>query len=113
MIGCPECGVAPGRPHAVDCDIARCLYHGGQRWRCQPGWHDCGQDVWTGQWPGEADAIALGLWSRWLPTGRWELCPPDAPGARPALSFLRPPHARWDRDQQRFVAVAQPKEPTP
>jgi hypothetical protein len=49
---CPDCGVAPGRRHHAGCDVARCLETGHQRLSCAGG-HDCGQDVWTGEWPRE------------------------------------------------------------
>jgi hypothetical protein len=52
MRNCPDCDVAPGQPHDPNCDVARCLATGGQRLGHGDEEHDCGNDVWTGQWPG-------------------------------------------------------------
>lgn len=51
---CPDCGVARGRRHAPNCDVARCGMTGGQRFCCpyaDDKDHDCGSDIWTGVWP--------------------------------------------------------------
>lgn len=90
---CHDCAVEPGQPHADGCDVAQCLWTGGQRLACdgeihaeairklrehgetstadqlayhhsitpEEEAHDCGHDVWTGEWPGRADADRLGL----------------------------------------------------
>jgi len=47
---CHDCGVKPGQPHKDGCDTARCLNTGMQRLQCDCG--KCGEDVWTGIWPG-------------------------------------------------------------
>lgn len=69
----------------------------------------CGQDIWTGQWPGNDDAAALGLWCYWGPDygeSGWVECDdrPEHPGARPDLNRLRPPYARWDPTTGHWVA---------
>ncbi|MCU1680207.1 MAG: hypothetical protein JWQ81_946 [Amycolatopsis sp.] len=60
---CPDCAVAVGEAHPGDeydgCDVARCLVTGLQRLSCEAD-HDCGQDVWTGWWPGQLDCEQLG-----------------------------------------------------
>ena len=52
--------------------------------------------VHTGWWPGELEAVALNLWTRWGPS--WVECNADHPEARPDLN-------RWSRWR-----VAVPKE---
>lgn len=51
---CPDCGVAVGRRHAPNCDVARCGMTGQQRFHCAHADdkdHACGSDIWTGVWP--------------------------------------------------------------
>jgi hypothetical protein len=125
---CGDCGVAVGEPHAEECDVARCLWTGGQRLTCKlarlgedkivaeygtfaelllgvDADHDCGADVWTGDWPGLDDATRLGWFIYWGPDfgeEGWVPCPPDHPGAQPDLNRLNPAHARWDREAKRW-----------
>ena len=47
---CPDCQAKVGTPHKHGCDTARCLRTGVQRLQCGCG--KCGEDVWTGHWPG-------------------------------------------------------------
>ncbi len=124
---CPDCGVLPGVPHEAGCDVARCLRTGMQRIQCgmdiplftslgilhdwlpakppHPG-EDCGQDTWTGGWPGVADCIRLGWYSYWMPGSDpcFVRCGRDHPGAGPDLNRLNPLHARWDRTKLRWEA---------
>ncbi len=65
--------------------------------------HDCGSDVWTGEWPGAADARLLGWFTRWTVAG-WQRCDPDYTEARPDMNRLVS-EARWDRLQSRWVLV--------
>lgn len=128
---CNDCGVEPGQPHVDGCDVPRCHWTGQQRLQCDgtlaaeicrvlraanradladdlahhldlddPD-HDCGVDIWTGEWPGEGDARALGFYCYWGPP--WIECEPDHPGARPDLNRLAT-HARWDRTLGHWVA---------
>lgn len=129
---CPDCGVAAGAPHEGGCDVARCLWTGRQRIQCDFGLlamccavlrdngneslayelgahyelddpdHNCGQDVWTGHWPGELDAVERGLWCYWGPP--WIPCGPEHPDARPDLNRLTT-EGRWDREVQKWVAA--------
>lgn len=135
---CGDCGAKPGEPHDDGCDVARCLWTGGQRLQCVGTLaaeacrtligagrtdlaedlahylslddlnHDCGQEVWTGEWPGSADAAELGFFCIWgmVASGRpgWTVVDRDTPGAMPDLNRLCPPHARWDREQRKWVA---------
>jgi hypothetical protein len=112
-----------GSPHRVGCDTAVCLRTGMQRLLCgtqivrldggaydvqhideHPG-EDCGQDIWTGQWPGEADAIRLGWWCYFVPNGNpsWVQCAPDHPEARPDLNRLAI-DGKWNRELHRWEA---------
>jgi hypothetical protein len=106
---CPDCGVTPGTEHKTGCDVAQCLYTGGQRFphelpehivarifgihgSAKVSGHDCGRDVWTGEFPGVADAARLGWYSYFRPeygegTG-WQRCPPDDPSGTPDLNRL-------------------------
>lgn len=58
---CPDCGVKPGYTHHEGCDVERCSSCGGQRLGCSCGEHDAKFSRWTGWWPGELEARALGL----------------------------------------------------
>lgn len=100
---CQDCGAQPGQPHADGCDTARCLQTGMQRLSCTMR-HNCGDDIWAGQWPGEADAIRLGWYSRFTDHG-WQRCGPGDPGAGPDLNRLRPMSARWDKKTRRWEAL--------
>lgn len=99
MKPCHDCGARVGMPHEDGCDVARCMWSGGQRLSCLMS-HDCGEDVWTGQWPGEAEAVEMGLWCCWGPP--WIECEPGHPGARPDLNRVAIV-GRWDRDRKRWV----------
>lgn len=132
---CPDCGVEVDKPHEGDCDVARCLWAGGQRLQCDgvgpvlellaaidrqgagvqlarvadkvrewlgPDAHDCGEDVWTGEWPGVEDAIRLGFWCTDPARPPMRSCPPDYPGASPDLNRLLI-EAEWDREQKQWV----------
>lgn len=128
---CPDCGVSPGEPHEDGCDVARCLFTGRQRLMCDgneglphvmqdvphidqpiPGGYvpvDCGRDIWTGLWPGEAECREYG-WYAWFRApgpgegayGIWERCGPDHPEAGPDLNRLILA-CTWDRAARRWV----------
>jgi hypothetical protein len=104
--GCPDCGVTIGAAHEDACDVARCLWTGRQRLAC-PGGHACGQDIWTGEWPGDQAARAFGWFVRWdgRPSegGRgWVRTTAEDPDAEPDLNRLVT-DARWDRSARRWV----------
>lgn len=89
---CPDCDVAVGEAHIHDeddggCDIARCLMTGLQRLTCDLD-HDCGQDLWTGWWPGQLDCERLG----WM-------IGPGFPDLRRLYT-----HATWDAETCAWVA---------
>ena len=55
---CRDCDAAVGEAHQPICWTARCLATGLRRIDCPVKHdptvtHDCGQDLWTGWWPGE------------------------------------------------------------
>lgn len=69
---------------------------------------DCGDDVWTGEWPGEDEAAALGWYAYFgpeadPPEAGWIRCTADHPGARPDLNRLTI-DGRWDREAHKWVA---------
>lgn len=58
---CQDCDAAPGRPHEAGCDTERCSVCGGQRLFDDCEGHDPLFARWTGIWPGQAEARALGI----------------------------------------------------
>jgi hypothetical protein len=100
---CSDCGARVGEKHDGGCDVARCLQTGGQRLSCGET-HDCGSDVWTGDWPGDAECREFGWWvqDRCAEGMGWVPCAPDAPGATEDLNRLAY-DARWDSGQRRWV----------
>ncbi|GGS59751.1 hypothetical protein GCM10010171_63410 [Actinokineospora fastidiosa] len=91
---CPDCDVQVGEAHEYDeydggCDVARCLVTGHQRLMCDLD-HDCGQDLWTGRWPGHADCERLG----WM-------IGPDLPDLHRLYT-----EAMWDPSTRLWIAPA-------
>jgi hypothetical protein len=121
---CPDCGVAPNDPHTDHCDVARCLASGGQRLQCEldvsvleelfhapvqkAAPHDCGQDVWTGEWPGVAECVEFGWYSYFREPapgeryGEWVRRDANHRLARADLNRLHL-EAVWDPERRRFV----------
>lgn len=109
---CGGCGVQPGERHD-GCDVARCAATGEQWIQCggelhefkgnQYGEHEgtCQPDIWTGQWPGEAEAIEFG-WYSYFDRG-WHQCGPDHPGATPDLNRINAAYCTWSAPQQRWL----------
>jgi gas vesicle protein len=60
---CPECDVGLGHPHKAGCSIERCSNCGEQHSECscKSSRHDPAFARWTGFFPGEAEAYALGI----------------------------------------------------
>ncbi len=100
---CPDCAVVVGVQHEDGCDVARCLQTGRQRLSCDGG-HDCGLDVWSGEWPGDVECREFGWWvqDRCSEGMGWVPCAPDAPGATADLNRLAR-DARWDVGRRRWV----------
>jgi ABC-type ATPase with predicted acetyltransferase domain len=61
MTDCPECGAKPGEAHKEGCDVERCSVCGGQRLQCNCEGHDPAFARWSGFWPGQLEAEALGI----------------------------------------------------
>jgi hypothetical protein len=113
---CHDCGVKPGDAHDDGCDVARCLFTGGQRLLCgKLGFlgiheedHDCGEEAWTGRWPGGDECEEFGWWTEFVPPGpgeeygEWVRRRKGDPGAVHDLNRLVT-EARWDRRRQRWV----------
>jgi hypothetical protein len=107
---CPDCGAVIDEPHRDGCDVARCLATGMQRLQCSEDEH-CGQDIWSGLWPGEAECAEFGWWAYfqgapagWQATG-WVRCGPDHPDAVPDLNRLVI-DGSWDQVRGRWVIPA-------
>jgi len=107
---CPDCDVHPGTSHEDGCDVARCMATGGQMLQCDGrdeeypcAEHDCGEDVWTGRWPGDAECEEFGWWVQDRCSERvgFVPCAPDAPGAMADLNRLVI-HAEWDPSARRW-----------
>ncbi len=101
---CPDCAVAAGIEHEEGCDVARCLENGWQRLTCAGFGHDCGEDVWTGDWPGDQECREFGWWvqDRCTEGLGWVPCAPDAPGAMEDLNRLHV-EAVWSRESRRWI----------
>jgi hypothetical protein len=67
LTDCPDCAVKPGEEHVPGCDVERCSVCGRQAISCgaceekHPGKFDAGFSRWTGLWPGDVEAKALGV----------------------------------------------------
>jgi hypothetical protein len=119
---CPDCGAVIDEPHRDGCDVARCLATGMQRIQCD-GMHysqgppgcfipvTCGQDIWSGLWPGEAECAEYGWHSYFRAPrpgeqyGEWVRCDPDHPDAGPDLNRLVIDCA-WDQVRGRWVRTS-------
>lgn len=64
--------------------------------------HDCGEDVWTGHWPGEVECIEFGFWCTDPRHPPMRPCPAGTPNAAPDLNRLLT-ETQWDREQKRWV----------
>ena len=92
---CHDCGVAPGEVHKSGCDVERCSICGGQTLVCRGcpdaegnTKHDPAFARWTGIWPGWAEAMALGMYSKFSPETGWVKTTKDDPEGHPDLNSL-------------------------
>lgn len=79
---------------------------------------DCGEDIWTGEWPGLAECREFGFWTQWIVNGKpaelhyraqpgdvvqgWRDCEEGAPLAAEDLNRLSSA-CNWDRSAKRWV----------
>lgn len=74
-----------------------------------------GPGLWTGEWPGDADARRLGVFSRWVNLatsepmafasgvpGKWQPCLATDADARPDLNRLHSAHFTWSRERRQW-----------
>lgn len=100
---CGDCGVQPGRLHLNGCDVERCADCGGQRISCDCEYPAKPRLKWTGTWPGDAECIEFGWYSKRNHKGvGYVRCSKDDPEAGPDLNRLYD-DARWDKKLGRFV----------
>ncbi len=64
---CGDCTAAPGQPHDLTCDVARCPYCGRQRYDCLEG-TGCAEgrtpdrpSIWKGKWDIDISRERYGL----------------------------------------------------
>jgi hypothetical protein len=98
ILQCPDdmCRVPIGFEHFKTCTVARCMVTGTQRLLIEhikhldPADrenHKCGQDVWTGYWPGDKEAAQYGttrnavmMYGKWDPEQmQWVMDPDNRP----------------------------------
>lgn len=127
LTNCHDCGAKPGETHMGGCDVEHCSWCGGQVLMCggckdKKGKmrHDPFFARWTGLWPGSAECMALGLFSKFsLETG-WVKTTANDPEGRPDLNtfyssglhkiFLVKPTV--DRGQERYDEKQKEKQST-
>ena len=110
---CPDCGVAIGENHLTNCDIERCPKCGLQLLSC-----DCSNEAldgvtwipWTGEFPGVAEARALGWYSKLIPGSGWVSCDPSDPDATEDLNRLYS-ECVWDSTKQVWRLPIRAKSP--
>lgn len=101
-IKCPDCHVAPGKPHLQGCSVERCPECGMQRLSCGCDYEADVFVPWAGEWPGSAECREYGLYARLVPGSGWVPCSADHPEAKEDLNRLFGEYV-WDKDKQRFV----------
>lgn len=101
---CHDCGAEPGEMHVGSCDVSRCANCGWQYLMC--GCDNPSLMIWTGQWPGDKEAIEFGWYCKWSASG-WVPCGKDDEGAGPDINRLATEAAQgkleWDKSLGRWV----------
>lgn len=107
---CGDCAAKPDQLHSGGCDVERCPKCGGQIISCEcftdETWpEDAARIPWTGIWPGEAECIEFGWYSKFVEGRGWVRCEKADPEAGPDLNRLASfgGEAAWDRKLRRFV----------
>jgi len=114
---CPDCGVKPGKPHLINCDVERCPICGMQALQCFIDCPCCGglfascenveveykdKVLWTGIWPGVLECQELNLWSKMIKGKGWIRCDKDDPEASESLNSLYVV-AKWSKEKKKFI----------
>lgn len=89
---CPDCAADVDEAHAPNCAVARCPACDKQRLSCaccitNPEAASA-PSLWSGLWPGEAEAMFRGWYARLVPGEGWIMCTADEEGAQPDLNRL-------------------------
>lgn len=107
---CPECKASPGQLHQRGCDVELCPYCGCQLISCgcedsrsATDWPPNDDRIpWTGRWPGEEEAAAMGLFAKMVPGKGWVPCGREEPGAELGLNALAS-KCKWNRTTKRWI----------
>ncbi len=72
-----------------------------------------GRGPWTGQWPGKAECIEFGWFSKWVEGQGWVRCDADDPNSGPNLNRLNScsGEIRWEPSLHRWVKREQESQP--
>lgn len=115
---CGDCGARPGERHSDGCDVARCLVTGGQRISCGVFGgeveHDCGNQAWTGEWPGIAECEEFDWWAFESPASQKWMQEEGVPGwDKPHHNLNRlAPECEWDHLARRYRRRGDPVDDT-
>lgn len=99
---CPDCEASIGELHGDGCDVEACPECGGQFVSC-----DCELTVprlpWTGYWPGSAECLEFGWYSKFVTGDGWVSCDKDDPQMYSVNLNRLGVDAKWDKSQGRFI----------
>jgi hypothetical protein len=110
---CGDCGAKPGEFHDDGCDVARCLVTGFQRLQCTLR-HDCGEQTWSGEWPGVAECEEFDWWAYESPATQKWMRENGIPGwDKPHCNLNRlAPECEWDHLARRYRRRGDPVDDT-